>query len=100
MQNEGSIVRSPKLKRRPPQKEENVLAQEAVLDALLRSEEMHHQWPPWDGEDQLGAVRLGCLFNIDKNVILFNRLQYSAQAVNLRSLCLIGLCRCFKDVVQ
>nr|XP_040015806.1 uncharacterized protein LOC120807635 isoform X2 [Gasterosteus aculeatus aculeatus] len=38
------------------EKEENVLAQEAVLDALLRSEEMHHQWPPWDGEDQLGAM--------------------------------------------
>ncbi|XP_037305125.2 uncharacterized protein LOC119194817 [Pungitius pungitius] len=38
------------------EKEENVLAQEAVLDALLRSEERHHQWPPWDSEDQLGAM--------------------------------------------
>lgn len=39
------------------QKEENVLAQEAVLDALLRSEDRYSRWPLWDSEDQLGAVR-------------------------------------------
>lgn len=39
------------------QKEENVLAQEAVLEALLRSEEQHSQWPLWDKEDQQGVVR-------------------------------------------
>ncbi|XP_054473984.1 uncharacterized protein LOC129106788 [Anoplopoma fimbria] len=38
------------------EKEESVLAQEAVLDALLRSEERHHQWPMWDTEDQLGVM--------------------------------------------
>lgn len=38
------------------QKEERVLAQEAVLDALLRCEEQNNQWPPWDREDQLSAV--------------------------------------------
>ncbi|XP_068565129.1 uncharacterized protein si:ch211-241j12.3 [Cebidichthys violaceus] len=38
------------------EKEENVLAQEAVLDALLRSEDGHHEWPPWDSEDQLGVM--------------------------------------------
>ncbi|XP_040920128.1 uncharacterized protein LOC121199473 [Toxotes jaculatrix] len=32
------------------EEEENVLAQEAVLDALLRSEDRHNQWPPWDSE--------------------------------------------------
>ncbi|XP_074540905.1 uncharacterized protein LOC141801666 [Halichoeres trimaculatus] len=30
--------------------EENVLAQEAELDALLRSEVKHDQWPQWDSE--------------------------------------------------
>lgn len=30
------------------EKEENVLAQEAVLDALLRSEDTQNQWPLWD----------------------------------------------------
>lgn len=39
------------------QKEEHVLAQEAVLDALLRCEEQNNQWPPWDREDQLSVVR-------------------------------------------
>ncbi|XP_031722168.1 uncharacterized protein LOC116393742 [Anarrhichthys ocellatus] len=38
------------------EKEEKVLAQEAVLDALLRSEDGHRQWPPWDSEDQLGVM--------------------------------------------
>ncbi|KAM8831962.1 uncharacterized protein AB9W97_003308 [Spinachia spinachia] len=38
------------------EKEESVQAQEAVLDALLRSEERHHQWPPWNSEDQLGVM--------------------------------------------
>ncbi|XP_070844132.1 uncharacterized protein [Chaetodon trifascialis] len=38
------------------EKEENVLAQEAVLDALLRSEDQHSQWPLWDSEDQLGVM--------------------------------------------
>ncbi|KAI3364123.1 hypothetical protein L3Q82_010801, partial [Scortum barcoo] len=38
------------------QKEENVLAQEAVLDALLRSEDRQNQWPLWDCEDQLGVM--------------------------------------------
>ena len=38
------------------QKEENVLAQEAELDALLRSEERHNHWSPWDGEHQLAVV--------------------------------------------
>lgn len=37
------------------QREENVLAQEAVLDALLRSEEQGNPWR-WGSESQLGAV--------------------------------------------
>ncbi|XP_061563446.1 uncharacterized protein LOC133418651 isoform X2 [Cololabis saira] len=32
--------------------EESVLAQEAVLDVLLRSEDDREMWPPWDSEDQ------------------------------------------------
>lgn len=39
----------------PPQKEENVLVQEAVLDALLRSESQHEEWM-WDKENQTGGV--------------------------------------------
>lgn len=39
------------------QKEEHILAQEAVLDALLSSEDGRHQWPPWSSEDQICAVR-------------------------------------------
>lgn len=39
----------------PRQKEENVLAQEAVLDALLRSESQREQWM-WDKENQTGGV--------------------------------------------
>ncbi|XP_033932068.1 uncharacterized protein [Pseudochaenichthys georgianus] len=35
--------------------EENVLAQEAVLEALLRAED-RHQWPLWDSESQLSAM--------------------------------------------
>ncbi|XP_034755783.1 uncharacterized protein LOC117961323 [Etheostoma cragini] len=35
------------------EKEETVLAQEAVLDALLRSEDRQNQWPLWDSEDHL-----------------------------------------------
>ncbi|XP_037606562.1 uncharacterized protein LOC119476946 [Sebastes umbrosus] len=38
------------------EKEENVLAQEAVLDALLRSEDGHNQWPLWASENQLGVM--------------------------------------------
>uniref|UniRef100_UPI0037E8D985 uncharacterized protein n=1 Tax=Semicossyphus pulcher TaxID=241346 RepID=UPI0037E8D985 len=38
------------------EKEETVLAQEAVLDALLRSEVRQNQWPPWDSSDQLGVM--------------------------------------------
>ncbi|XP_073348778.1 uncharacterized protein [Pagrus major] len=38
------------------EKEEHVLAQEAVLDALLRREEQNNQWLPWDREDQLGEM--------------------------------------------
>ncbi|XP_039982148.1 uncharacterized protein LOC120789485 [Xiphias gladius] len=38
------------------EEEENVLAQEAVLEALLRSEDRHHHWPPWDSEDQHGVM--------------------------------------------
>ncbi|XP_067428064.1 uncharacterized protein [Thunnus thynnus] len=38
------------------EEEENVLAQEAVLDALLRSEDRHSHWPVWDSEDQLGVM--------------------------------------------
>ncbi|XP_028295953.1 uncharacterized protein LOC114457963 isoform X5 [Gouania willdenowi] len=34
------------------EEEENVLAQEAVLDGLLNSEDMQHMWPPWNNEDQ------------------------------------------------
>nr|XP_046228181.1 uncharacterized protein LOC124050094 [Scatophagus argus] len=37
------------------EKEEKVLAQEAVLDALLRSEDQHNQWL-WDSEDQLRVM--------------------------------------------
>lgn len=44
------------------QREENVLAQEAVLDALLRSEEQENPWR-WGSEGQLGAVGVG----IDNN---------------------------------
>ncbi|CAG13016.1 unnamed protein product, partial [Tetraodon nigroviridis] len=42
---------------RPTQteKEENVLAQEAVLDALLRSESQREQWM-WDKDNQTGGV--------------------------------------------
>lgn len=36
------------------QEEENVLVQEAVLEALLSSEDRH--WPPWDSKDQLSLV--------------------------------------------
>lgn len=36
------------------QEEENVLAQEAVLEALLSSEDRH--WPLWDSKDQLSVV--------------------------------------------
>lgn len=39
----------------PLQKEENVLAQEAVLDALLRSESQREQWM-WDKDNQTGGV--------------------------------------------
>lgn len=39
----------------PLQKEENVLAQEAVLDALLNSESLDEQWM-WDKENQTGGV--------------------------------------------
>ncbi|XP_071334457.1 uncharacterized protein [Trachinotus anak] len=38
------------------EEEENVLAQEAVLEALLRSEVGHSPWPLWDSEDQLGVM--------------------------------------------
>ncbi|XP_029318578.1 uncharacterized protein LOC115028846 isoform X2 [Cottoperca gobio] len=38
------------------EKEEDVLAQEAVLDALLRSENRQHQWPLWDSESQLAVM--------------------------------------------
>lgn len=38
------------------QEEENVLAQEAVLEALLRSDHRHSHWPVWDSEEQLGMV--------------------------------------------
>ncbi|KAK5880532.1 hypothetical protein CesoFtcFv8_023550 [Champsocephalus esox] len=37
------------------EKEENALAQEAVLEALLRAED-RHQWPLWDSESQLSAM--------------------------------------------
>ncbi|XP_044025581.1 uncharacterized protein LOC122863288 isoform X2 [Siniperca chuatsi] len=37
------------------EKEEEDLAQEAVLDALLRSEDGQNQWPLWDSEGQLGV---------------------------------------------
>lgn len=37
------------------QKEENVLAQEAVLDALLRSESQREQWM-WDKENRTAGV--------------------------------------------
>ncbi|KAI9517156.1 hypothetical protein NQZ68_008412 [Dissostichus eleginoides] len=37
------------------EKEENVLAQEAVLEALLRAED-RDQWPLWDSESQLSAM--------------------------------------------
>ncbi|KAK5853357.1 hypothetical protein PBY51_007149 [Eleginops maclovinus] len=37
------------------EKEENVLAQEAVLEALLRAED-RDQWPLWDNESQLTAM--------------------------------------------
>lgn len=40
------------------QREENVLAQEAVLDALLRTEEQENAWL-WDSEGQRGAVGAG-----------------------------------------
>ncbi|KAF3702527.1 Actin CyI, cytoplasmic Precursor [Channa argus] len=36
--------------------EENILAQEAVLEALLRSEDRHHCWPLWDSEDQCAVM--------------------------------------------
>lgn len=39
------------------QTEENVLAQEAVLDALLNSESQHQQWM-WDEEIRAGGVCL------------------------------------------
>ncbi|GLD65998.1 uncharacterized protein AKAME5_001743000 [Lates japonicus] len=35
------------------EEEENVLAQEAVLEALLRSDHRHNHWPAWDSEEQL-----------------------------------------------
>ncbi|XP_078130224.1 uncharacterized protein LOC144533037 isoform X3 [Sander vitreus] len=38
------------------EKEETVLAQEAALDALLRSEDRQNQWPLWDSEDHLGVM--------------------------------------------
>ncbi|XP_060908639.1 uncharacterized protein LOC132985323 isoform X2 [Labrus mixtus] len=38
------------------EKEEKVLAQEAVLDALLRSEVRPVQWPLWDSEEQPGVM--------------------------------------------
>ncbi|XP_045915964.1 uncharacterized protein LOC123977384 [Micropterus dolomieu] len=38
------------------EKEESVLAQEAVLDALLRSEDQQDPWPLWDSEVQLGVM--------------------------------------------
>ncbi|KAM7367522.1 hypothetical protein PAMP_013813 [Pampus punctatissimus] len=38
------------------EEEENVLAQEAVLDALLRSEDGHSHWPVWDSENQLSVM--------------------------------------------
>ncbi|KAK2856609.1 hypothetical protein Q5P01_005344 [Channa striata] len=36
--------------------EESVLAQEAVLEALLSSEDRHNHWPLWDSEDQCGVM--------------------------------------------
>ncbi|XP_029902975.1 uncharacterized protein LOC115356102 isoform X2 [Myripristis murdjan] len=38
------------------EEEENVLAQEAMLDVLLRSEGRENQWALWDSEDQLSAM--------------------------------------------
>ncbi|CAJ1077516.1 uncharacterized protein LOC117823778 [Xyrichtys novacula] len=38
------------------EKEENALAQEAVLDALLRSEVRRDDWPVWDSEAQSGLM--------------------------------------------
>ena len=38
------------------QEEENVLAQEAVLDDLLRSEDRRDIWPLWGSEDHLAVV--------------------------------------------
>ncbi|XP_041660757.1 uncharacterized protein LOC121521087 [Cheilinus undulatus] len=38
------------------EKEEKVLAQEAVLDDLLKLEIRHDQWPPWDSEGQLSLM--------------------------------------------
>ncbi|KAM3603108.1 uncharacterized protein V6R79_016695 [Siganus canaliculatus] len=38
------------------EKEEKVLAQETVLDNLLRSDNQHNHWPQWNCEDQLGLV--------------------------------------------
>lgn len=41
----------------PLQKEENVLAQEDVLDALLSSKSKHEQWI-WDKKNQTEGVYL------------------------------------------
>lgn len=40
------------------QEEENVLAQEVVLDELLRSEDLHKHWPLWTEGHQLDPVSL------------------------------------------
>ncbi|KAM6992313.1 uncharacterized protein LKV04_008366 [Tautogolabrus adspersus] len=40
------------------EKEEKVLAQEAVLDVLLGSEVRPDQWPLWDSEEQPGVMSL------------------------------------------
>lgn len=38
------------------QEEENVLAQEVMLDVLVKTENTHKQWALWEGEEQFSAV--------------------------------------------
>lgn len=45
------------------QEEESVLAQEAILDVLVRSEQGH--WPAWDSDNHLSVV--GCCEAADQS---------------------------------
>ncbi|KAF7658369.1 hypothetical protein LDENG_00013510 [Lucifuga dentata] len=63
------------------EEEENVLAQEAELDALLRSESRQNHWALWDGEGQLGVMSTSEL--AESGVLGLEDFPISAELENL-----------------